>query len=220
VAAMKLYGYWRSSSAWRVRIALAWKRLPYEYQPVHLVRDGGEQHGAAYQAINPMEEVPTLELEDHGRTLRITQSLAIIDLLEAMAPTPPLLPQHPFLRARARQLAEIVNAGIQPLQNSGVLARVKNELHGDEAAWARHFITRGLAALEAVSKETAEVFLLGEAVSVADVCLIPQLYNARRFGVPLAAYPTLTRVEGACVVLPAFADSHPDKQPDAPAAGA
>jgi maleylpyruvate isomerase len=213
---VKLYGYWRSSSAWRVRIALAWKGVPYSYQPVHLVRDGGEQHKDAYRAVNPMEEVPTLEFEEEGQVRRLTQSLAIIDYLEAYAPSPPLLPRAPFLRARARQLAEIINAGIQPLQNSGVLARVKTQLGGDEAAWARHYITRGLAALELVARETAGAFLIGEAVSVADVLLVPQLYNARRFAVPLEPYPILGRVEAACVSLPAFADSHPDKQPDAP----
>ena len=214
---MKLYGYWRSSSAWRVRIALAWKGVPYEYQAVHLVRDGGEQHGAAYRAVNPMEEVPTLELEEEedGKVRRLTQSLAIIDYLEAYAPSPPLLPRAPFLRARVRQLAEIINAGTQPLQNSGVLARVK-QVGGDEQAWARHYIARGLGALELAAKETAGAFLVGEAVSVADVLLVPQLYNARRFAVPLDPYPLLTRIEAACVSLPAFADSHPDKQPDAP----
>jgi maleylpyruvate isomerase len=217
---VKLYGYWRSTSAWRVRIALAWKRLPYDYQAVHLVRGGGEQHSAAYRAVNPLEQVPVLEVEENGRVYRLTQSLAILDLLEAMAPTPPLLPRAPFLRARARQLAEVVNSGIQPLQNSGVLARVRDELHGDEVAWARHYISRGLAALEVMAAETAAAFLIGEAVSIADVCLVPQLYNARRFGVPLEAYPTLTRVEATCVALPAFAESHPDKQPDAPAPGA
>jgi maleylpyruvate isomerase len=215
---VKLYGYWRSSSAWRVRIALAWKGVPYEYQPVHLVRDGGEQHGAAYRAVNPMEEVPTLEFEEEGQVRRLSQSLAIIDYLEAYAPSPPLFPRAPFLRARVRQLAEIINAGIQPLQNSGVLARVKTQLGGDELAWARHFITRGLSALELVAKETASAFLVGEAVSAADVLLVPQLYNARRMGVALDPYPLLVRVEAACVTLPAFADSHPDKQPDAPLA--
>jgi maleylpyruvate isomerase len=213
---MKLYGYWRSSSTWRVRIALAWKRLPHEYQAVHLVRAGGEQHSEAYRAVNPMEEVPTLELDHDGQPLRLTQSLAIIDYLEAVAPEPPLLPADAFLAARARQLAEMVNAGIQPMQNSAVLQRVKNELHGDENAWARHFITRGLAALEIVAGETVGSFLIGDEVTVADVCLVPQLYNARRQGVDLGPYPTLTRVEAACLALPAFVESHPDRQPDAP----
>ncbi len=214
---MKLYGYWRSSSAWRVRIALLHKGLPFEYQPVHLVRDGGEQHGAGYRALNPMAEVPTLEIEDAGKIRHLGQSLAILAYLERMAPSPPLLPADPFAAARAWQLAEVVNAGTQPLQNSAVLLRVKNELRGDEQAWARHFIARGLTALEALARDSAGRFLVGEAVSVADVCLVPQLYNARRYGVEVGAYPTLLAVEGSCLALPAFVDSHPDRQPDAPA---
>jgi maleylpyruvate isomerase len=213
---MRLYGYWRSSSAWRVRIALLHKGLPYENRPVHLVRDGGEQHGPAYRAVNPMAEVPTLELEEGGAVRRISQSLAIIGYLERVAPQPPLLPTEPFAAARAWQLAEMVNAGTQPLQNSAVLLRVKNQLGGDEQAWARHFITRGLTALEQAGAETAARFLVGDAVSVADVCLIPQLYNARRFGVDLGAFPRLTQVEAHCLALPPFVDSHPDRQPDAP----
>jgi maleylpyruvate isomerase len=217
VAVVKLFGYWRSSSAWRVRIALAHKGLPFETHPVHLVRDGGEQHSPAYRAINPMEEVPTLEVEEGGRPRRLSQSLAIIGYLERIAPSPALIPADPFAAARAWQLAEMVNAGIQPLQNSAVLQRVKNELRGDEQAWARHFIRRGLAALEALAPDTAGRFLVGDAVSVADVCLVPQLYNARRYGLDVGPYPTLLAVEKSCVGLPAFADSHPDRQPDAPA---
>jgi maleylpyruvate isomerase len=217
---MKLYGYWRSSSAWRVRIALLYKGLAFENHPVHLVRDGGEQHSAGYRAVNPMEEVPTLELEEAGRPRRISQSLAIIGYLERIAPTPPLCPADPFDAAKAWQLAEMVNAGVQPLQNSAVLLRVKNELRGDEQAWARHFIARGLAALEAVAAETAGAHLVGGSVSVADVCLVPQLYNARRYGIEVGAYPTLLRVERRCFTLPAFAESHPDRQPDAPAPSA
>jgi maleylpyruvate isomerase len=214
---MKLYGYWRSSSAWRVRIALLHKGLAFEYQPVHLVRDGGEQHSPRYRGINPMAEVPTLELQEGGATRRISQSLAILGYLERIAPTPALVPADPYLAARAWQMAEMVNAGTQPLQNSAVLLRVKNELRGDEQAWARHFIARGLAALEAVAAETAAAYLAGASVSVADVCLVPQLYNARRYGVEVGSYPTLLRVEQSCLTLPAFVDSHPDRQPDAPA---
>jgi maleylpyruvate isomerase len=213
---MRLYGYWRSSSAWRVRIALLYKGLPYQDRPVHLVRDGGEQHGPAYRALNPMAEVPTLEFEEGGAVRRISQSLAIIGYLERVAPQPPLIPGDAFAAARAWQLAEMVNSGTQPLQNSAVLLRVKNQLGGDEQAWARHFITRGVAALEQVAGETAGRFLVGDAVSVADVCLIPQLYNARRFGVDLGAFPRLTQVEAHCLALPAFVDSHPDRQSDAP----
>jgi maleylpyruvate isomerase len=212
---MKLYGYWRSSSTWRVRIALAHKGLAYQYDAVHLVRDGGEQHAARFRAINPMSEVPVLELDEGGVTRRLTQSLAIIEYLERTVPRPALLPDDAFLAARARQLAEMVNAGIQPLQNSAVLARVRDQLRGDEAAWARHYISRGLSALELVCQDTAGSFLVGDAPTVADVCLVPQLYNARRFAVDPAAYPTLLRVEAACLALPAFVDSHPDRQPDA-----
>jgi maleylpyruvate isomerase len=212
---MKLYGYWRSSSTWRVRIALVYKRIDYQYDPVHLVRDGGEQHAPRFQAINPMGEVPVLEVERGGAVRRLSQSLAIIDYLERTVPEPSLCPADAFLAARTRQLAEMVNAGIQPLQNSGVLARVRDQLRGDEAAWARHYIGRGLAALELVSQETAARYLVGDAPTLADVCLVPQLYNARRFAVELAPFPTLLRAEAACLQLPAFADSHPDRQPDA-----
>ncbi len=214
---LKLYGYWRSSSAWRVRIALLYKNLPHQQQAVHLAKEGGQQqHSEAYRAINPMAEVPTLEIVGDGPVRRLTQSLAIIRYLEALAPAPALVPAEPFAAARAWQLAEVVNAGIQPLQNAAILLRVKEQLGGDEQAWARHFISRGLTALETVAADTAGAFLVGESATVADVCLVPQLYNARRFGVDLGAYPTLTRVEQRCQQLPAFLDSHPDRQPDAP----
>jgi maleylpyruvate isomerase len=217
---VKLYGYWRSSSAWRVRIALGWKGIAFVNQPVHLVRDGGEQHGETYRALNPMEEVPTLEWEAEGQTRRLGQSLAIMDFLERVAPSPPLWPSDPFLRGRAQQLAEVVNSGTQPLQNMTVLKRVKETLRGDEVAWAQHFISRGLAALESLGGETAGQFLVGDAVSIADVCLVPQLYSGRRYGVDTLAYPLLSRVEAACCALPAFIAAHPDQQPDAPPAAA
>ncbi len=213
---LTLYGYWRSSSAWRVRIALAYKSIAYVNHPVHLVRDGGEQHGATYRAVNPLEEVPTLEWQAEGGRRRLSQSLAIIDYLDGLVPAPPLLPTDAFLRGRARQLAEMVNAGTQPLQNAVALKYIKERLGGDEAAWARHFIARGLSALEAVAAETAGRYLVGDAVSLADLCLVPQLYNARRYSVDLSPYPLLGRVELACVALPAFAAAHPDRQPDAP----
>lgn len=208
---MKLHGYWRSGASWRVRIALAWKELPYTYLPVHLVRDGGEQHQDAYLARNPMAQVPLLELED-GRTL--TQSLAILEYLEEAHPTPALLPADPFLRAKARQLAELVNSGIQPLQNLGTLQRI-DAFGGDRKAWAKHWIERGLGALEREAAALAGTYCVGEAVSFADLCLIPQLYAARRFEVDVGAYPTLARVESTCAALPAFQAAHPDAQPDA-----
>jgi maleylpyruvate isomerase len=166
--------------------------------------------------------VPVLEVDvPGGPPQRIAQSLAIIEYLEERVPAPPLLPQDPWLRARVRMLAEIVNAGIQPLQNApAVLGYVKETLHGDEQAWARHFIGRGLLALERSCADTAATFLVGEQPTLADVCLVPQLHSARRFGVELGALPTLLRVEAACEAIPAFIASRPERQPDAPPPGA
>ncbi len=215
---MKLYTYWRSTSPWRVRIALAWKGLPYEAEAVHLLADGGRQHGDAFRALNASEQVPLLELDERGpdgRPRRITQSMAIIEYLEERYPTPPLMPADPWLRARARQLAEIVNSGIQPHQNLGTTTKLA-EVGGDRGLWLAHFIPRGLAVLERAAAETAGAFLVGDAVTIADVYLVPQLYAARRFSVDLAPYPTLVRVEAACAALPAFAAAHADAQPDAP----
>jgi maleylpyruvate isomerase len=211
---LKLYGYWRSSSSWRVRIALHHKSLEHASQAVQLVKGGGEQHQEGYAGVNVMREVPVLEIQDQRGLRRLTQSMAIIDYLERLVPEPALYPDDPWLAARARQMAEIVNAGIQPLQNRLVLDRIKSA-GGDEAAWARHFISRGLAALEASAGETAGGFLVGDGVTVADVYLVPQLYNARRFALDLAPYPTLRRAEASCLALPAFTATHPDQQPDA-----
>lgn len=221
---MKLYGYWRSSSAWRVRIALAWKSLPFEHRYVRLAPDASQQYDNAFVRINPFSQVPVLELDDGdggegGDPHHLAQSMAILEYLEERHPTPPLLSADPWLRGRARQLAEMVNAGIQPLQNLPTLNYVKETLEGDGAAWARHFIARGLAALEKTASETAGKHLVRDDVSFADVYLVPQLYNARRFGVELAPYPTLVRVEAACATLPAFEAAHPDRQADKPAPG-
>lgn len=211
---MKLYNYWRSSASWRVRIALNVKGLSFSYAPVHIVDK--QQDTAEYKAMNPMAQVPTLEVTDGGRTFRIAQSLAIIEYLEETHPSPHLYPTDPFLRARARQLAEIVNAGIQPFQNLPALAYVRDQLGGDDKAFARSYNARGLEALEKLVPETAGVFCVGDQPTVADLCLIPQIYSARRFGVALEGFPTLLRIEEACSALPAFHNAHPDRQPDAP----
>jgi maleylpyruvate isomerase len=205
---MKLYSYWRSSCSWRVRIALAYKRLPHALAPVHLLRGGGEQHAGGYAALNPLAQVPTL-ITEAGEVL--TQSLAIVEYLEELYPEPPLLPSGALARARARELASIVATGIQPLQNLSVLQAI-DELGGDRAAWSRRWIERGLAALEA--RATPGPYLAGAQPSIADVFAVPQLYNARRFGIDLAAYPTLSRAEEACLELPAFTDTRPEQQPD------
>jgi maleylpyruvate isomerase len=212
---VKLYNYWRSSCSWRVRIALDLKGLSYEYVPVHLVKDGGEQHTDAYRALNPMRTVPTLEFTEGGQVRHLSQSLAILEFLEERHPSPALLPADPYARARCRMLAEMVNSGIQPLQNLSVLQRIKGELKADDKAWSAYWIDRGLAAFQTAVQETAGTYCLGDAVSFADICLVPQLYGARRFGVDLGPYELLTRIEAACARLPAFQAAHADRQPDA-----
>src|SRR4051794_25494203 len=213
---MRLYNYWRSSSSWRVRIALAWKGLSYEYRPVNLIASGGEQNAPSFQALNAMTQVPLLELDDGvGPPRRLSQSMAILEYLEERFPTPPLLPPDPWRRARTRQMAEIVNSGIQPLQNLPVLHRVRDQLRCDERVWFHHFVERGLRALEGIAQEESGTFLIGGQPTLADVLVVPQLYNARRYQLELSHFPTLLRVEAACLALPAFADTHPDRHPDA-----
>jgi len=209
---MIFYDYWRSSSAWRVRIALHYKRIPFERRVVNLIKPGGgEQHGESFRGLNPSRQVPVL-MTDDGRA--IAQSMAILSFLEEQFPAPPLLPADPWRRARARQLAEMVNSGVQPLQNMSVLDHV--QASGlDRNAWAAHFIARGLTALEAAAQETAATFLVGDAPTLADLYLVPQIYNARRWSVDLAPFPTLVRVDAACAALPAFIAAHADAQSDA-----
>jgi maleylpyruvate isomerase len=216
--AVRLYGYWRSTSSWRVRIGLELKGVSYQVVPVHLLEDGGRQHAPEYLARNPMAQVPTLEwTELDGTPRRLTQSLAILAYLDDRHPEPRILPVQPFDRARVWELAEMVNAGIQPLQNLAVLQRI-DEVAGDlgRKGWAAPHIVRGLTALETKTAEVAGTYAFGDTTTVADACLVPQLYAARRFGVDLDAFPTLTRVEEACAAHPAFQAAHPDRQPDAP----
>ncbi len=212
---MILYTYWRSSCSWRVRIALAHKNIPHELRVVNLLRDGGAQHLPDYQQKNPMEQVPTLEWQENGKIQRLTQSLAILEYLEEQFPHPPLLPRDPFLRAKARQFAEIINAGIQPIHNLSVSQRIEKEFGGTAAAWNAPWIVRGLTALEKDVAQTAGTFCVGNELSIADCCLVPQLYAARRFGVDPAQYPTLLRIESACATLPAFQTAHAEAQSDA-----
>lgn len=206
---MELYNYFRSSASYRVRIALALKGLDYDYMPVQLARN--EHFKESYAALSPARLVPLLK--DDERI--VTQSLAIIEYLDDAFPGPRLLPEEPFVRARVRQLSEIVNAGIQPLQNLEVMRYVREDLAGDATAWARHFVGRGMRALEAEAVHTASAYLVGDRVTLADCCLAPQLYACRRFGVDVADYPTLLRVEARLQALEAYKASHPDAQPDA-----
>ncbi len=214
---MKLYSFWRSSASYRVRIALHHKSIAFEYVPIHLLKDGGEQHGETYRAINPMEQVPILEIEDNGVVRRLGQSLAIIEWLEESFPASPLLPSDRYLRARTRQLAEIINSGIQPFQNLTMRALIKNELGGDDVAVARRFIEKGLHAYAALAADVAGAFSVADAPTMADACLMPQLYSARSLLVDLEQFPLLLRIEKNCRELEGFQAAHPDKQIDAQA---
>lgn len=208
-----LHSYWRSSASHRVRIGLGLKQLPYDYAAVNIV--AGEQFADAYRARNPISQVPTLEItEDDGDRVTLTQSLAILEYLEDRWPDPPVLPRDPYLRARARALAEIVNAGIQPLQNLTTLKRIK-ALGTDDGAWIRPFIIHGLTAFGAGVAEVGGTFCVGDHPTIADCCLVPQLAAARRFQIDLEPHARLLAIEAHCLPLPAFADAMPHHQPDA-----
>lgn len=211
---MKLWGYWRSSASYRVRIGLNLKGLAYEHVAVHLIKEGGVQHSAEHKARNPMEQVPVLELEDAGKLIRLTQSVAILEYLDERFPDPPLMPKDAALRARVRKCVEIVNSGIQPLQNLTLMNELKR-LGGDPIAFAKLANERGLAALEAEASDAGGTFTIGSALSLADVFLVPQIYSAKRFKVDLSAYPFIAGVAARLDELPAFAAAHPDNQPDA-----
>lgn len=213
---MKLYTYFRSSAAYRVRIALNLKGLPYEAVPVHLLRSGGEQLQPAYRAVNPAALIPSLE--DEGATL--TQSVAIIEYLDETHPPVPLLPSDPLGRARVRALALTVACDIHPLGNLRVLKYLVHQLKvGDEAKaeWSKHWISEGFTALEAMlagSPSTGR-FCHGDTPTLADCCLVPQVFNALRFEVDMTRFPTIARIHAACSELEAFIAAHPSKQPDA-----
>ena len=211
---MKLYSYFRSTSSWRVRIALNFKGLKYSYVPVHLTRDGGQQHHPEFLAVNPQGMVPALEVDAGSVTHLLTQSMAILEYLEEAHPEPPLLPKDLFLRARTRQLAEIVNSSIQPLQNLTVLNKIA-ELGGKRDAWAQDFISMGLAAFERIARESKGPYAACDQPTFADLYLVPQLFGARRFKLDLAPYPTCLEIEAACAKLEAFEAARPERQPDA-----
>ncbi len=214
---LRLHNYFRSSASYRVRIALALKNVPYEYVAVHLVKNGGEQLAAPHHGKNPMDQVPALELTLDGAPRVIAQSVAIIELLDEVFPEPPLFPRDAFLRARTRELVEIVNSGIQPHQNLAPMRRIDQLAQGAGKLHAQHYNRLGLAAYEERVKETAGAFSIGDAVSAADLFLYPQLTTARRFEIDLAPFPTLLAIEERCRALPAFQAAAPDKQPDAEA---
>ncbi len=214
---LTLYDYWRSSACYRVRIALNLKGLPYESRPIHLVRNGGEQHSAAYREVNPQEAVPSLV--DGERTIR--QSLAIIEYLdEAYDGEMKLLPAIARDRARSRGLALLVACDVHPLNNLRVMQYLERELKTPQDGrerWTRHWMEEGFRAFEALIADhpSTGAYCDGDAPTVADICLIPQVYNAYRFGVDMAPYPTILRINEQCLSLPAFDAARPERQPDA-----
>jgi maleylpyruvate isomerase len=204
-----LHDYFRSSAAYRVRIALNLKDVEYESRSVDLRE--GEHKASSYKALNPQGFVPMLEIDDH----RLTQSLAICDYLDSRFPEPPFLPADAKDRAHVLAMALTVACDIHPLNNLRVLKYLSGPLRQDEEKrdkWYVHWITEGFDALEAIAKKRAGGFLFGNLPTLADICLVPQMYNARRFNVPLDAYPTLLRADASANAIPAFAAAHPDKQ--------
>jgi maleylacetoacetate isomerase len=213
---MKLFSYWRSSAAWRVRIALSWKGLPHATVPVHLVRDGGQQYSESYHEVNPQERVPALE--DDGRVF--SQSLAIIEYLEETHPEPPLLPVDFAGRAIVRQMALLVACEIHPLQNLRVLNYLRGPLgqgDGPVADWVRQWIGQGFQALEELARRHGDAshYLYAKAVTMADLFLVPMMYNARRYHLDLRPYPALVAIDAHLMTLPAFSTTRPEAQPDA-----
>jgi len=210
---MKLYSYFRSSAAYRVRIALNLKDLPYDTVPIHLLKDGGHHRSAEYRRINPQMRVPVLAF-DNGEVL--IQSLAIIEYLNEIYPDPPLLPADAMQRAQVRAVAQVIACDIHPLNNSGTLAYLRDPLgHGSSIIkeWYAHWIFEGFNALEEIIRPGPYAF--GSHISLADICLVPQVANARRFKVPLDKYPKIVAVDAACQRVAAFNAAQPENQPDA-----
>jgi maleylacetoacetate isomerase len=210
---VKVYTYFRSSAAYRLRIALNLKGLSGDMVSVHLQKEGGQHRKPEYRAINPQMRVPALRL-DSGEVL--TQSLAIIEYLDEVDPQPPLLPRDPVARAKVRALALAIACDIHPLNNLAPLRYLKNELGQEQSkidAWYHHWILEGFEALETMVRPGPYAF--GGEVTLADVCLVPQIYNARRLKVPLERFPKLVAIDAACAKLPAFEQARPENQPDA-----
>jgi maleylacetoacetate isomerase len=210
---VKLYSFFRSSAAYRVRIALNLKNIAYQTVPVHLTKDGGHNKRPEFRAVNPQMRVPAL-VTSTGDVL--IQSLAIMEYLDETHPAPPLLPKDPIARAKARALAQIVACDIHPLNNVGPLRYLKHELHQEQSAidaWYHHWVIAGFEAYEALVQSGP--YSCGGEVTLADICLVPQVFNARRLKVPLDKFPKIVGIDAACQKLPAFDRASPQNQPDA-----
>ena len=215
---MQLYSYYRSSASYRVRVALNYKGLDYKNHGIHLVRNGGEQHTPAYRALNPQEQVPTL-IDDR---FILTQSMAILEFLEEKYPKPHILPKEPEQRAYVRQLSLISVADIHPLNNLKVLTHLSNEFsvsQEQKTAWIHKWIRQGFDALETLldrSPFRTGPYCCGDQITMADMCLIPQVYNAHRYEMPLDSWPLIAAIEQNCLKLKVFLDASPEHQPDTP----
>uniref|UniRef100_T1J5X3 Uncharacterized protein n=1 Tax=Strigamia maritima TaxID=126957 RepID=T1J5X3_STRMM len=204
-----LYSYYRSSCSWRVRAALEYKGVAYDYKPVHLMKDGGEHFKEDFKKINPMAQVPAFIT--NGQT--IIQSMAILEYIEETHPDPPLLPKDPLTRAKARAIAECITSGIQPLQNLALLKKLGDNIKPN---WARDWIATGFHSVEELLQQYAGKYCVGDEMTFADVCLVPQVYNAVRFKVDLSPYPLIQRINATLMQHPAFIKSHPANQIDCP----
>jgi maleylacetoacetate isomerase len=210
---VKLYTYFRSSAAYRVRVALNLKGLAYEAISIHLTKDGGRQNSSEFRTVNPQGRVPALAL-DSGDI--ITQSLAIIEYLDEMHPKPPLLPADPVARAKVRAAADLIACDIHPLNNLIALQYLRRQLKHEQPeidTWYHHWVLQGFEALESMLQPGPYSF--GREVTLADICLVPQVFNARRLKVPLEKFPNIVAIDAACLKLPAFDKARPENQPDA-----
>ncbi|HYO96959.1 MAG TPA: maleylacetoacetate isomerase [Polyangiaceae bacterium] len=213
MTSIRLYSYFRSSSAWRVRMALHYKGIEHRIAPVHLLRDGGEQRRPEFSRTNPLGQVPVLEVESGGNVWRLTQSMAILEYLEELHPSRPLLPRELDARAHVRQLSELVNSGIQPLQNLKP-NQVLRAQGVDPSPLVRQVIHDGLTAMETLARPSAGRFLVGDTPTFADLFLVPQLFAARRFAVDVTVFPLLCSVEQECEAMAEFLRARPEAQPD------
>lgn len=206
-----LYSYWRSSCSYRVRIGLHYKGLAFNYETVNLIKSGGTQFEKNFRQINPLSQVPVLK---HGQKI-LNQSLAILLYLEEFQKEPALLPKDSFQKAEILSFCEMINSGIQPLQNLSVLKYLENEICSDKNQWTKYWIEKGLKSCEEFLKSRAKSFCFGSHLSLADLFLIPQVYNAKRFQLDLKNLPCIERINENCLNIPAFQKALPENQPDA-----
>nr|AYN44492.1 glutathione S-transferase Z4 [Brachionus calyciflorus] len=210
-----LYNYFRSSSSWRVRIALELKKIEYEYKPINLIKEGGEQFTEEYTKINPKQEVPALKID--GQLL--VQSLPIIEYLDETRPDGvQLIPKDPIKRVKARIIAEIINSGIQPYQNANVIKKIAQETQSEEKKmeWIKFYLTKGFRAIESALVESSGKYCVGDEITIADLCLVPQVYSAFRFNIDLTDFPNVRRVYAELEKVPEFIKAHAHRQIDTP----